>query len=703
MTKITLTVLAAGVFLFVAGCQSEKTSDNPFLKPYDTPFGVPAFDKIKAEHFEPAVKKGMAKHNEEIAAIIKNTEEPNFENTIAALDYSGNLLGNVLSVFYNLTSANTDSTLQALAMQFAGPLSKHSDDINLNPELFARVKAVYEKRNELNLNPDQLRLTEKYYRDFVRGGANLDAQQQEKLRELNQQLSVLGLQFGENLLAENNGFQLVIDNTDDLAGLPESVVAAAAADAKAAGMEGKWLFTLHKPSLIPFITYSDKRDLREKLYSGYFMRGNNGNKNDNKQVISQIVKFRKEKAELLGYTDYADYVLEENMAKEAVNVYDLLNKLWTPALKRAKAERDDMQKMIKKEGGNFNLESWDWWYYAEKVRKDKYNLDEEMLRPYFSLEGVKKGIFNLTEKLYGLKYIQRADIPTYHPDAMAYEVQEADGKHVGVLFLDFHPRASKQGGAWCTTYRNQYIKADGEFVTPVVSIVCNFTKPSGDTPALLSFDETETFFHEFGHALHALFSNTTYPGLMGVPQDFVELPSQIMEHWASHPEYLKQYAVHYKTGEVIPNELVAKLEASSHFNQGFATVEYLAASLLDMDYHTTADVSNINVEAFEKASMDKIGLINEIWPRYRSTYFGHIFSGGEYASGYYVYIWAEVLDSDAFEAFKESGDIFNKEIAAKFRNYVLAPGGTKDGMELYTNFRGKEPIIEPLLRNRGLL
>lgn len=704
MKKVLMTALSAGVILVMISCKGDKMSDNPFFKPYGTPFDVPPFDKIKVEHFEPAILEGIAQHNAEIEKIVKNTEEPTFENTIAAMEYSGDLLNRVSIVFNNQTSVNTDSAIQALDKKLSPEFSKHRDDINLNAELFKRVKAVYDKRNELNINPEQLKLVEDYYKDFVRGGANLPLEKQEMLRNINQELGLASLEFGNNVLAETNSFKLVIDKKEDLAGLPESSIAMAAAEAKANNLEGKWLFKVQKPSMIPFITYAVNRDLREKLYRGYFMKGNNNNEYDNNNVISKIVELRQKRAQLLGYPTYSNYALERNMAKVPENVYALLNKLWTPALKRAKTEVADMQSMINSEGGKFKLAPWDWWYYAEKVRKEKYALDEEMLRPYFSLEGVKKGVFNLTEKLYGLKYIERNDIPKYHPDAQVYEVQEADGKHLGIIYLDFFPRESKEGGAWCTGYRSQKVMPDGTFITPIVSVVCNFTKPSGDKPALLDFDETQTFFHEFGHALNGLFSNITYPGSRRTPRDFVELPSQIMEHWASAPEYLKQYALHYQTGAPIPDELIKKIEASSVFNQGFATVELLAASILDMDYHTLDSIKakNVDVQAFEKASMQRIGLIPEILPRYRSTYFNHTFSGG-YSSGYYAYTWAEVLDADAYEAFKESGDIFNKEIATKFRKCILEKTGTKDAMEAYKDFRGQEPKIEALLRNRGLV
>ena len=699
---ILMTMIAIGA---IVSCKSEKQTDNPFLEDYTTPFGVPPFDKIRVEHFEPAIMEGIKQQLAEVEAITTNSEKPTFENTIIPLDYSGELLTKVVLTMENINSANTSEELQEMLKKVSPVLSKHSDDISMNPKLFERVKMVYSSMNESSYTPEQKKLIENTYKDFVRGGANLDAAKQEELRKINQELAMLALKFNENLLADNNAYKIVIENKDDLAGLPESVIAMGAADAKARGLEGKWVYTVDKPSMLPFLTYSQNRKLRDTLYYGYYMRGNNNNANDNKDIIKKIVDLRQQKASLLGFPTHASYVLDVNMAKTPENVYDLLGKLWTPAIKKAKVERDDMQKLANAEGANFKIGAADWWYYAEKVRKEKYDLDEEMLRPYLSLEDVRNGVFNLAGKLYGLKFIKHTDIPVYHPDCEVYEVQEADGRHLGILYLDFFPRDSKSGGAWCTEYRSYKVKPDGTISTPVVSIVTNFTKPAGDTPALLSFDEAETFFHEFGHALHSLFSKVQYPGLANVPQDFVELPSQIMEHWASHPKYLKEYALHYKTREPMPDKLISKIEASGQFNQGFATVEYLAASILDMDYHTlTAEKAKIDdVLAFEKASMDRIGLIPEILPRYRSTYFGHIFSDVlGYSSGYYSYIWAEVLDSDAFEAFVESGDIFNKEVAGKFRTCVLEKGGSKEALELYKDFRGREASIEPLLKNRGL-
>ncbi len=693
----TLAFIAIGLMLW--SCAKEES--NPFFSEYDTPFGVPPFSKIKEEHFMPAFKEGMKQQKREIEAIINNPETPTFENTIEAMERSGALLTKVSDVFDNLTSANTNDNLQEIAKEVTPLLSGHNDDINLNPNLFERVKQVYDKKDEIALSGEQSALLEKYYKNFVRGGANLDPEKQKRFREINEQLSLFSLQFGENILKEDNAFELVIDNEEDLAGLPQSAVKGAAETASERGYEGKWVFTLHKPSLIPFLQYSEKRGLREKMFKGYINRGDNGNELDNKEILSKMAALRVERANLLGYKTHADFILDENMAKTPDRVYKLLDQLWVAALPIAKKEAKDMQEMIKSEGNDFKLEAWDWWYYSEKVKKARYDLDDAALRPYFKLENVRDGAFAVATNLYGITFEERPDLPVYHPDVKAFEVKEADGKHIGILYTDYFPRASKRGGAWMNAYRKQF-RQDGKNITPVIANVCNFSKPTGDKPALLSFDEVETLFHEFGHALHGLLSNSTYHTISGtsVPRDFVELPSQIMENWASEPEVLKSYARHYETNEPIPDELIEKLENSGHFNQGFATVEYLAASFLDMDWHTLTEVKELDPVEFENNSLNKIGLIPEIVSRYRSPYFRHIFSGG-YSSGYYSYIWAAVLDADAFEAFKENG-LFDKKTALAFRENVLSKGGSDDPMTLYVKFRGAEPKIEPLLKRRGL-
>ena len=678
---------------------------NPFFEAYNTPFEVPPFDKILNKHYLPAFEEGIRQHNAEIKIITDSEKGADFANTIEALDYSGSLLNRVNRVFSNLKEAVTNDSLQEIARKVAPMLSQHSDEVNLNERLFARVKGVYDCRNSLKLNQEQSRLLEETYKHFVRGGANLTVEKKEQLKKVNQELSLLDLTFGDNLLAETNEYKMVVDKKEDLDGLPESVIAGAADEARAQKLDGKWVFTLQKPSWIPFVTYAKNRNLREKIYKAMYSRGNNGNVHDNKMVISKLVNLRLQKANIMGFESWSAFVLDDCMAKTADNVYKLLKQVWTPAIKRAGEEAKDMQALITKEGGHFKLESWDWWYYSEKVRKEKYDLDEEQTRPYFELNHVREGAFAVANKLYGITFTPLQNMPLYHPDCEVYEVKNGDGSELGVLYMDFFPRASKKGGAWMTNYREQYISQDGKNIRPVVSVTCNFSKPTGDKPALLSFDEVETLFHEFGHSLHGLLSQCHYQGLAGtnVARDFVELPSQVMEHWAAEPEVLRIYAKHYKTGEVIPQLLVDKIVKAGKFNQGFATVEYLAAAILDMDFHTITKGGDIDVEKFEKNSMEKAGLIPEIIPRYKSTYFAHTFSGnGEYSSGYYSYLWAQVLDCDTFEAFKEAGSIFDPKVAQSFRTNVLERGGTDQAMKLYVNFRGKEPSIEPLLRSRGL-
>ena len=771
------TLMAAGLAVILGACSSSKKSDvaegatpNPFFAEYTTPFGVPPFDQIEVAHYKPALLKGMEEQSKEIEAIVANPDAPTFENMIVALDQSGELLTKVMYAFGGQSSVNTTDEIQELERELYPLLSKHSDDISLNPQLFARVKSVYENQASFHLDKEQKKLLEETYKSFVRGGANLPEDKQAKLRELNEKISMLQLTFGQNTLKETNDFQLVIDNKEDLSGLPEDVIVKAAQTAqengldgkwvftlhnpsvmpflqyadkrdlrekifkaytnrgnnnnendnkedlsglpedvivKAAqtaqenGLDGKWVFTLHNPSVMPFLQYADKRDLREKIFKAYTNRGNNNNENDNKEVVKQLVAARLEKARLMGYEDYAAFVLEENMAKNEKNVYDLLDKIWPSALAKAKEELADINAEIKKEGGNYEAEGWDWRYYFEKAKKAKYNLDENEMRPYFELGHVREGIFYVANKLYGITFTEIKDIPKPDPDALAFECKDKDGTHLGVLYMDFFTRPGKGGGAWCGGYRSQTYK-DGKRVAPVVTTVFNFSKPAEGQPALLTADETETVFHEFGHALHGLFCDVHYYGVSDVPRDFVELPSQVDEHWAVEPEVLKVYAKHYQTGEVIPQALVDKMIKSGKYGQGFATTEYLAASYLDMDYHVLKEIpADLDIEKFEAKVLGDRGLIRQIPSRYRSTYFGHTMEGG-YTAGYYSYIWAEVLDCDAFQAYKETGNIFNPEVASKFRKYVLTPGGIDDAMDMYVNFRGKQPSIDPLLENRGL-
>ena len=697
---------------FFAACnnssETENSADtnmeNPLLQEFNGIFGIPPFSKIKAEHYLPAFKKAIEEQRAEIDAIIKNSEAPTFDNTIIALERSGSLLNKISWIFYNMVGANTSDELQAVSKEVAPLISQHGDDISLNADLFARVKTVYDKKAELQLDVEQSRLLDEHYKSFVRGGANLDEAGKKRLREINEQLSVLYIQFQENVLAETNAFQLVIDNEKDLAGLPQSAIDAASETATAAGQTGKWIFTLHKPSLIPFLQYAENRDLRKKIYDAYANRGNNGNANDNKAIIQKIVPLRIEKANVLGFETYAAYVLDDNMAKTPENVFELLNKIWDAAKPVVKNEATALQAMITKEGGNFKLEPHDWWYYAEKLRKEKYDLDENELRPYFQLENVRDGAFMVANKLWGIKFEQVQGVELPHPDAIAYEVKEADGTHIGILFMDFFPRESKNGGAWMDNYRAQYVDANGTDVRPIITNVLNFSKPTGNTPALLSIDEVTTLFHEFGHALHGLLSKCNYLTLSGtnVARDFVELPSQLMENWATHPEVMPLYAKHYQTGEPIPAALIEKLNNSQYFNQGFTATEYLAASLLDMKWHTLTQAPTEGVMEFEQKILNELGLIPEIYSRYRSPYFSHIFSSDGYSAGYYSYIWAEVLDADAFNAFEET-NVFDPKTAEALRTNILSKGGTVEPMELYKRFRGQEPDIKPLLIRKGLV
>lgn len=683
--------------------QNENTADNPLLEKFDTPFGVPPYDKIKPEHYLPALEVAIKEHNKEIEQIVNNPEPPTFENTVVAYARSGRLFDRVTSIFFTVNEANTSDEMEKIAEQITPMVSSHEDDILLNEKLFKRIKAVYYKKDELTLDTEDSALLEKVYKDFARNGANLNEEDKAKLREINKKLSLLKLKFGQHVLAETNRFKLVVDKKEDLEGLPENMIEEAAKKAKDAGLDGKWVFTIDRPTLYPFLTYCKNRDLREKLFMGYIMKGDNNDSLDNKDIVNQIVNLRIEKANLLGYKTWADFRLDNNMAKTPENVYNLLDKIWTPAINKAKEEVADMQKIINKEGGNFELKPWDWWYYAEKVRKEKYDLNEEELKPYFSLTNVLNGLFYTANKLYHLTFEERKDLPVYHPDVKAYLVKYENGDTVGILYMDFFARPSKRGGAWMEAIRKEYKDENGKRVPPIIYIVTNFAKPSGDRPALLTLENVTTLFHESGHALHGLLSQCKYRKISGtsVYRDFVELPSQFMENFATEPEVLKEYAKHYETGEVIPESLIKKMQNSRYFNQGFATVEYLSASYLDMDWHTLTEKKDYNVDEFEKESMKRIGLIPQIVERYRSTYFNHIFSG-DYSAGYYSYIWADVLVADAYAYFKEKG-IFNPEVTNAFRENILEKGGSEDPMVLYKKFRGQEPDVKYLLEARGLI
>ena len=675
---------------------------NPFFeKQWDTPFGTPPFNRIAADHYEPAFERAMSLQNAEIAAITSNKERPTFENTVAEFDRSGELLTRVSDIFEMMCAANSSDAMRAIEERVMPRLASHADAILMNDELFERIKQVYDTRESCELDAEQKRLTERLYNRFVRAGALLSEEDKSRLKEINSELSLLSVRFGQNVLGENNDYRLLLKD-NEVNDLPASVREAAAAAAKEIGESGKFLFTLQQPSMIPLLTYSTHRDLREKIYTAYLRRCGMDNEYDNRKIIDDMLRLRNEKAHLLGYDSFAHYVTAEQMSGSPEAVYALLNDVWTPALKRATSELEEMKKLFRRDfphSGN-KFQSWDWWYYAEKVRKQQYALDDEKLRPYFSLENVRQGIFDLANRLYGITFRPVA-VDKYHDDVTAFKVVDANEAILGILYFDFHPRSSKSQGAWCGYFRRQRYSREGERTTPHVSIVCNFTPPTDKAPSLLSLDEVTTLFHEFGHALHFLFTDVRYNGLIDVEGDFVELPSQIMENWALEPEMLRSYAVHNRSGAIIPDDLIAKIGRSSKFNQGFATTELIAAALIDMDAHSIAKYDSIDVREFEKRALyTERKLIPQIEPRYHLSYFRHIFAGG-YSAGYYFYTWAEVLDKDAYASFVETGDRFNSRQAEKLRR-LLASGGKKDGMTLYREFRGQEPSRTPLLISRGL-
>ena len=681
--------------------------ENPFYKNYKTQFEIPPFSKIEEKHFMPAFIKGMEEHNNEIGQIIQNTEEPSFENVIIAMERSGELLDKVSAVFFNLSGSTTNEKLQEIEKEISPKLSQHYDSISLNPYIFKKVTLLWEDVDDLNLSQEERKILEETYKRFIRSGALLKGTDKDRYSDINQEISKLSVQFSQNLLAETNNFEVILSK-DDLKGLPEDIINLAKEEAdnkykKTSDVKysDKYIFTTHRSSMYPFLTYSERRDLREKLYTGYIMRGDNNNEYDNKNITSKIASLRVEKANILGFDTHAHYVLDNTMAKTPDAVYELLNQLWQPALSRAKDELQELQNFVNEEGQNFKIASWDWWYYSEKVRKEKYNLDEEEIKNFFTLDNTIDGIFKTANKLFGLTFEEKFDIELYHPDARVWQVKDGNGSHLGLYIGDYYTRSSKRGGAWMSTFKDQS-NFDGR-ERPIVVNVCNFPPPSKDKLSLLSFEHLTTLFHEFGHGLHGLLTNTHYKSLSGtsVSRDFVEFPSQVLEHWASEPELLKSYAKHYNTGEVISDELISKMKNASKFNQGFANTEYLAATFLDMDWHSLETKDIQDTDDFEKSSLEKIGLIDEIVSRYKTTYFQHIFTSS-YSAGYYSYIWAAVLDSDAFSAFKKSGDIYNQDLASKYREYILEKGGTEDPMELYRKFKGSNPNIGPLLEDRGL-
>ncbi len=710
--KINHLVAASAAVLLVACSEAPApeaeeaaqpvAASNPMLEDWDTPFGVPPFDRIESEHYLPAFRAAIEMHAAEIDAITANAEAPTFDNTIEALELSGGKLSRVSRVFFAVDGANSDDVTKETAKTVAPELAAHRDNILLNKALFERVLAVYEQRDSLELSPEQAHLLDETHKQFVRSGANLDDDAQARLREINAELAELSQQFGDNVLEETNNFELLVTDKADLGDLPASLVALAAEEAKRRGhdCEECWVFTLQRPSINPFLQYSPNREMRKQLFDGYAMRADNDNEFDNKAIISRMVALRAERSALMGYDNHAAFVLSDNMAETPDNVYGLLDQVWQPALERAKVERADLQAMMEADGIDDRLRGWDWRYYTEKVRKAKYDLDDDALRPYFEVNAVRDGVFGLATALWGLQFEERDDLPKWHPDQQVFVVKEADGSHLAILYMDYFSRPSKRGGAWMNALRSQS-NVDG-FVTPIVTNNFNFPAPTEGSPSLLSLTNAETFFHEFGHALHGMFSNVRYESLAGTstPRDFVEFPSQVMENWMRQPEVLRMFANHYQTGEPIPQEVIDKINASATFNQGFATVEYMAASYLDMAYHVLDSTEPVEPRGFEDAAMADIGLIEEIIPRYRSGYFQHIFAGG-YSSGYYSYIWSEILDADTFMAFQET-DILDQETAARYREEILSKGGTRPGMELYRNFRGRDPEIGPLLEKRGL-
>ena len=686
-------------------------TNNPLLDQPATPFGVPAFDQVKIEHYLPAFEEAIKQNKAEVDAIVNNEAEPTFENTIVALDRSGLLLDRVVGVFFNVLEADGNDEMNEIAEKVSPMLSELSDGIILNDKLFQRVKFVYEQRDQLGLNPEQMRLLTETFKNFADNGANLPEDKKERLKEINQELGLLSLKFGNNVVAETNACQRFVTDEAELAGLPESAKAAAAEEAEAAGHPGEWLFTPKRTSFTPVLQYCENRALREQLLMDYTTRANHDNEFDNKAVIIREMELRIERAKLFGYDNPADYILADCMAKDHQTVDAFLQSVWKPSLEAAKREAAALQAVMDMDLANDqcqmsndkSLRPWDWWFYAEKLRKAKYDLDEEAIKPYFELDNVRKGAFGVANKLYGLQFEKLEDMPVYNPDVEVFKVTEADGSLVGILYTDYFPRAGKRPGAWMNQILPQYIDAEGVDHRPVIINVGNFNKPTAGNPSLLSMDDVETLFHEFGHALHGLLSKAHYKSLSGTntPRDFVELPSQFMENYAYEPEVLKTYAFHYQTGEVIPDELIEKINAAGKFNQGFVTTELLSASILDMDFHELTTAEGLDVNAFEKKSLDEMGMIPQIIVRYRPTFYNHIFTTG-YEAGYYSYTWAAVLDADAFAAFKETGNLFDAQTAARFR-HLLEQGGTRDAQELYLEFRGKEADPANLLRRKGFI
>ncbi len=693
--------IALSLFLFCT--VNMINAQNPFFEKYNTPHQTVPFDKIKNEHYEPAMLEGIKLHEAEIEAIINNPEAPTFANTIVAYEKSGKFLDRVTTVFGNLRSAETNDDLQKIAQKMIPLLSEHSNNISLNEKLFQRVKAVYKQKSKLSLTIEQAKLLDDIYDGFVRRGANLQGEARNKYRELSKKLSTLTLQFGENNLKETNNFQLVLTQKEQLAGLPEGIVEAAAQTAREKGVEG-WVITLHAPSYVPFMTYASNRELRKELYMAYNTKCTKDNEFNTLEIVKDLVNTRMQIAQLLGYKSYADYTLKERMAESSKNVYKLLDQLLDAYTPTAKAEYNEVQELARStQGKEFRLMPWDWSYYSDQLKNKKFSLNDEMLRPYFELSNVKEGVFGLATRLYGITFRKNSEIPVYHPDVDAYEVLDKDGSFLAVLYTDFHPRAGKRAGAWMTSFKGQWIDDQtGENSRPHITLVMNFTKPTESKPALLTFDEVNTFLHEFGHGLHGIFANTHYESLSGtsVYRDFVELPSQIMENFAVEKDFLSTFAKHYQTGEIIPDTLVQRIIDSSNFNVAYACLRQVSFGLLDMGWYTRTTPFTGDVKAYEQKAWEKAQILPVVEGTCMSAQFSHIFAGG-YSAGYYSYKWAEVLDADAFSLFMQKG-IFNQEVAQSFRNNILSKGGTEHPMTLYKRFRGQEPSIDALLIRNGI-
>jgi len=691
---------AATVVAVTADTALANNATNPFLQAWTLPNGAPPFDLIKEEHFLPAFEAGIAERRAEIKAITSQRAAATFANTIDKIESGGEVLNRVQAVFFNMSSANTNADIQRIQRDVSPKLAAFRNDVYLDAALFARIEKVYQAR--ASLNAEQRRVVEKYYEDFVRAGAKLNDQEKQRVRQIDQRMSLLSVQFQQNQLADSNAFSLELKTDADRAGLPAFALEAALQAGKDAGQEGKYLITLSRSSVETFLQLGENRELREQAFNAWAARGANGNQWDNRKIIAEMVALRAERAKLLGFETHADFVLADRMAKTPTAARDLIERVWKPARERALEERTDMQALIDAEGGKYQLQAWDWRYYAEKVRNARFDLDQDQLKPYFQLDKMIEAQFFVANQLWGLTFAARTDLPVYHPDVRIWEVRERDGSLIGLFYGDFYARPSKQSGAWMSSYRTQ--RKLGGLRTPVVVNVCNFNKPAAGQPALLSYDDAETLFHEFGHALHGLLSNVTYPRIAGtaVPTDFVEMPAQIYEHWLGQPAILQRFAVHFQTGEPIPQVLLDRLIAARNFNQGFATVEFLASAFVDLDVHmmTNVDATSFDIDAIERDTLARLQMPAEIVCRHRPTHFGHIFAGG-YSAGYYSYMWSEVLDADGFEAFKEAGDIFDPATAARLREHVYSAGGTREPMDLYVAFRGREPDVQALLRHRG--